>query len=211
VSPTQQIVDQNQPAAGGDGKHFVDAVGIKSREGYFRWVFAMQVEPRLAALVPYDKLAPRGGRGQREHKRAEHARRFLGIAMAGKEAALIIDQKLVEFGGNRFAHPEAFGDAGDNRLQRPLPMLAADPHPIRGDLPGAPHGRIDDGIRAAAIGRALGNRDELLGLHRQQRQGHGTDALDLQPRRQEFHGAGGKKVPRPADRAKQFGKLSGDR
>jgi hypothetical protein len=38
-----------------------------------------------------------------------------------------------------------------------------------------------------------------------------TSAFDLQPRRQEFRFASGKKIARPADRAEQFGKLGGDR
>ena len=37
------------------------------------------------------------------------------------------------------------------------------------DLPGSPNRRVDQGFLAAAIGRALGDGDELLGLDRQQR------------------------------------------
>jgi hypothetical protein len=43
-------------------------------------------------------------------------------------------------------------------------MLASDTHPIGADLPGSSDRRVDQGFFAAAIGRAPGDGDELLGL-----------------------------------------------
>ena len=74
-------------------------------------------------------------------------------------------------------------------------MFAADPNPLGGDLPGPPNLRVDQRVPAAPVGRALGDSDELLRLYRQQRQGHRTNAIDLQPRREDFGGAGDKKSP----------------
>ena len=60
-------------------------------------------------------------------------------------------------------------------------MLAHDPYPVGGDLPRSPHLRIDHGLHASAIGRALRDGHKLLGLHRQERQCDYTYAIDFQP------------------------------
>jgi hypothetical protein len=82
-------------------------------------------------------------------------------------------------------------------------MLAADPHALRADLPGAADVRVEHRLLAAAIGRALGDGDELLRLDRQKRQRDGSDALDLQPRCENLNPAGGEEIARPVNRAEQ--------
>jgi hypothetical protein len=52
-----------------------------------------------------------------------------------------------------------------------------------------------------------GDSDELLGLDRQQRQGDGTDPVDLQAGYRQGNPAGRVKVPRLTNRAQQFGKF----
>ena len=83
-------------------------------------------------------------------------------------------------------------------------MLAAKPHLIRADLPGAPHARIDDRFRTASVGGPLRYRDQLHGLSREERQRDLTDAFDRQPRSQKLQTTGGIEIARPLDRAQQF-------
>ena len=186
------------------------AVGVEGGEGRLRRVVAAQVEPDLAALVAHDQLAAREGGRQRDHEGREHAGRLLGVAMADEEAALIIEQQLVELGCDRRVNAEPLGDAGQDRLQRPGPVPAADAHPIRADLPAAPNRRVDHGLFAAAVGGRFGHGDELPGLHRQQGQRHGADALDLQQRRQQLSCAGSEEVAGPANLAQHRGEVGSD-
>jgi hypothetical protein len=104
----------------------------------------MQVEPRLAALVPHDELAAGRDRRQREHERGEHSSHLLRIAMAHEEAALIVDKELVEIGRDLITDTEALGDACNDRLQRVRPVLALDQDSIGADLPRAADLRVDD-------------------------------------------------------------------
>ena len=102
------------------------AVGVEGGEGHLRRLVAAQVEPDLAALVAHDQLAAREGRRQRHHERREHAGRLLGVAVADEEAALVVDQQLVELGRDRLVDAQSLGGAGDDRLERPCPVPAAD-------------------------------------------------------------------------------------
>ena len=82
-------------------------------------------------------------------------------------------------------------------------MPPGEAHPVRADLPAAPHGGVDDRLLAAAIRGGFGHADDPLRLLGQQRQRDGADALDGQRRRQKFGRAGGKEVAGSADRAEQ--------
>jgi hypothetical protein len=115
------------------------AVGVEGGEGRFRRLRAAQIEPGLAVLVADHELAADVEGAKDDDQRGEHPRHLLGIAMAGKEAALVAGQKLVERRGDRFGHAWTFGYAGDNGLQSRSPGPAADSHLIRVDLPGRPH------------------------------------------------------------------------
>lgn len=131
--------------------------------------------------------------------------------MADEEAALIVDQQLVELGGDRLAHAEAGGGAVHDLLERPWPVLAGDPDPVGADLPGAADGGVHQGVGAAPIRGPLGGGDQLCRLHRQQRQGDRPDAVDLDAGCQDVDPAGGAEVAGPADRAQDFGEIIGDR
>ena len=173
------------------------AVGVEGGEGGLRRVVAAQVEPDLAALVAHDQLATCERGRQRDHEGREHARRLLGITMADEEAALIIEQQLVELGCDRGIDAEPLCDAGQDCLQRPDPVPAADAHPIRADLPATPNRRVDHGLLATTVGGGFGNANELPGLDRQQGQRHGAGPLDLQQRGQQLGCAGGEEVAGP--------------
>jgi hypothetical protein len=72
------------------------------------------------------------------------------------------------------------GDEDGIRLIGLGPVPAADLDPLGGDLPGPPHRRVDQGGFAAAVGRWLGDSQELLGLDGQQRQGNGANSHHVQ-------------------------------
>jgi hypothetical protein len=57
---------------------------------------------------------------------------------------------------------------------------------------------------------ALGDSDEFSGLHRQERQRNDTDAVNLQPRREDFGRAEGEEITGPTHRTQFFGKFRGD-
>ena len=173
----RQVVDQREPATRRHRQDLVNAIGVERGESDFGRVGGAHIELRLASAVTHDQFAAAANRGQHDHQRGEHAGRLLGVAMAGEEAAFVIDQQLVELGLDRVLDAEPLADAGQHRLQRLRPMLAGDLHLPRLDLPGAPHVGIIDRFRAAAERRRGRGRDELLGLKRQQRQRDLADAL----------------------------------
>jgi hypothetical protein len=127
-----------------------------------------------------------------------------------EEAALVVDEQFVEFGRDRLIDAEPLGGQRDGPVERCLPVLAIEAHAIRPDLPCAPHARIDDRCRAASIGGALCQRNQLFGLDRKERQRDLTDAVDRQARGQKLQAAGGEEVARPLDRAQQLRQFSAD-
>src|SRR6516225_8012443 len=131
--------------------------------------------------------------------------------MAYEEAALIVDQKLVEFCCDGIGDTKTFGDPAKDRVQHRRPMFAADPHLLRRDLPCASNLDVDQGVGAPAIRGAFRGSDKLLCLHRQKRQCDRTNAIDLESRRKEFDPAGGKKIPRATNRAEDIGEFCGER
>jgi hypothetical protein len=69
-----------------------------------------------------------------------------------------------------------------------------DSDPIRINLPGPAHVSINQCLLAAAERRAFGDRDQLLRLSRQKRQGDRANALDLETGCENFAGADGAKI-----------------
>jgi hypothetical protein len=67
-------------------------------------------------------------------------------------------------------------------MRRFRPVPSADSDAAGCDLPGPPHVSVGERFLTAPVGRTFGCGDELLSLDRQQRQGDGTGALDVQPR-----------------------------
>jgi hypothetical protein len=57
--------------------------------------------------------------------------------MADEETPRVIDEKLVEIGGDRLVDTEAAGDMGDELGKRLLPLAPADPGLAGTDLPGS--------------------------------------------------------------------------
>ena len=188
----------------------MDAIGVEGCECRLGWLLAFEVEPGLAILVSDHEFAACGDRGQREHQGRKHAGGLLGVAMAHEEAALVINEEFVKLGRNRFAHAESLGDARQDRRQRRRPMLAADVHSTGANLPRASDVGVDERVGATAVWRALGDSDEFSGLHWQERQRNNTDAVNLQPRREDFGRAEGAEITGPADRTQFFGKVRRD-
>ena len=185
-----QVVDQGQAAAFGERQDFVHAVGVEGGETRFGRIVPVQVQPDAAVLVTDHQFAAGEQRRQHDHQRAEHAWQFLGIAVAEEEAARLVEQQLVQRRGDRGLHAEAVGYPGENTLQSRCPAFAAQAHLFWADLPTAPYCRVEDRFFAAAIRCRLGHRRELRRLHRQQRQCHRADALDLERGRAQLGGAG---------------------
>ena len=150
-------------------------------------------------------------RRQHDDEGGEHAGRLLGVAMAHEETAGVVHQELVKFRRDRPGHAETLHRPRYDLGQRLLPLPARNPDPVRVDLPGPPDIGVDQRFFAAAVGRPLGDGDELLGLDRQQRQGDGTDPLHCQIRREDFSRAGRIKITGTLNRAQQLGQFSGDR
>ena len=176
----QQVVGKHQPAPRRDRQHLVHAIGIEGSERGLGRVFAAQIEPHLALAVAHHELAPGVNRWQRDDQRGKHAGGLLGVAVADEEAALVVDQQLVQLGVHAGAGAQPGGSALGQRREHLGPVFARDPHLRGADLPGAPHVGVDQRVAATAIGCALGSGDELGGLRRQQRQGDRPDAFDLE-------------------------------
>lgn len=164
-----EVEHECRPAAGGDRQDLVHAVRIEGRKGDLRRLVGCQIEVSLAILVAHHELAALRLRRQRQHQRGEHADSFLGVAMADEEAALVIDQQLVELGGDGAGHAEPLGRACNDACERLWPVLAADGDPHAFDLPRPAHLRVDHGLGAPAKGGARCRLDQLLGLCRKQR------------------------------------------
>ena len=69
---------------------------------------------------------------------------------------------------------------------------------------------IDHGLLAAAVGRRFSHGDEFLGLHWQQGQRHGADAINFQQRRQQLSCAGREEVAGPANFTQYYGEVGSD-
>ena len=99
--------------------------------------------------------------------------------MVHEEAALVVDQQLVQLGGHTGAGTQPGRCALDNAVHHRGPVLARDADTISADLPSSAHRRVDQRIAAAAVRRTLGRRNQLRGMRRQQRQRDRADAIDL--------------------------------
>ena len=119
-------------------------------------LLATVTDPQLAALVerrqPYDE-----GR--------EHAVDLLGVAVGDEEAALVVDEQLIERSPSA-GSAERSRDLGHDRLERGWPGGVADADRLRADLPGSADAGVDERVPASPIGRDLGDRHELLRLRR---------------------------------------------
>jgi hypothetical protein len=107
-----------------------------------------------------DQFAAAMCRGQHEHHRREHAGGLLGIAVVDKEAAGIVDKKLIEVGRNRLAHTEPEGYVGDESGQGLFPVAPSDPNLGEIDLRSSPDFAIDQRLLAPPIGGCFGDCDE---------------------------------------------------
>jgi hypothetical protein len=87
----------------------------------------------------------------------------------------------------------------DHRRQVLDPEPARDANPVRPHLPGATYVPVQKRIGSPAMGGELGDRDDLLGLRRQQRQGYRLDTGHLLPGRVDVDGTGGVEVARAAN------------
>ena len=150
-------------------------------------------------------------RRQRDDQRGEHSCRLLGVAMVHEEAALVVDQQLVQLGDHTGAGTQPGGRALDDAIHHRGPVLARDANTISADLPSPAHGRVDQGFGAAAVGRTLGHRDELRGLRRQQRQRDRAGAIDLDQRQMKRAMACGVEVARCPDVLQDRGQCIVDR
>jgi len=157
------------------------------------------------------ELTTRVQRRQRNDQRGEHPCRLLGVAMGHEEAALVVDQQLVQLGDHTGAGTQPSGRALDDAVQHRGPVLARDADTISTNLPSAAHHRVDQRFATAAVGRTLGHRDKLRGLRRQQRQRDRADAIDLDQRHMQRAMACGVEVARRADGLQDRGQCIVDR
>ena len=206
-----QVIDERHTAARRDGPDLVDAVGIEGREADLRRLLGARVEHHLPAEMPYDQFAATVGRGQHEDQRCEHARDLFRVPVADEEAALIVDEELVELGRDRLGHTEAGGRAGDEFGQSLVPVTPADPYLSGIDLPGFPNLAIDHRLLAPSIGGCLSDCDQPLGLDGQQRKSDPAHAVDLDRRHEDLSKAADTKIARPLDRTKAIRQGSTDR
>jgi hypothetical protein len=189
----------------------MQAVGIEGGIFGFRGVVASHREPDLAPAMAQHQLATRMQRWHGDDERREHARRFLGVAVADEETALVVDQQLVQLSRHTGTCAQPGGRTLDDACQHLRPMFARDVHPTGTDLPGPPHGGVDQSFAAAAIGCTLGRRNELRGLHRQQRQGDRPDAVNLDQRQVHRATARGVEVTRRLHGLQKIGQRVVDR
>jgi hypothetical protein len=125
-----QVVDEHQPAPRGDGQHLVHAVGIERGPGQLGKVRAAQIEAHFAFAMTDHQFTAAVQRRQRDDQRAEHPGRLFGVAMVEEEAALVVDQKLVQLGLNPGTGAEPNGCAFDDAIQHRLPVPALDANAI---------------------------------------------------------------------------------
>ena len=127
--------------------------------------------------------------------------------MADEETALVVHQQLVKFRRHRAGHAEPGGGARHDGIQALRPVLPADADPAGVDLPGPPNIGVDQGFGAAPVRCARRDRDELLGLGRQQRQGNRAHIAHLQKWQVNGARTGGIEVARGAGLAQSSGKF----
>ena len=155
-----EVVRERQAEAVSDGQDLMHAIGVEGSERRLRRISRMEVETNHTAFMSHDELTAREGRREHHHKRREHSRRFLRIAMLDEETAAIVDEELAELGFDRLTDAEALGHAGEDRLHDPIPAPTFQTYAIRTDLPAAPHRRIEDRPLAAPERSRLGKRDK---------------------------------------------------
>jgi hypothetical protein len=171
----------------------------------------MRVEHHLPPEVPDDQFAAAMDRGQYQRQGRKHAGSLFGVPVLDKEAAGVVDEQLIKIGRDRLADAEAAGRLGNEFSQAALPMAPADADPARFDLPGSPDLAIDQRRLAATIGCRLRDGDQLLELHRQQREGDAAHALDIDRRHQDLLGPADAKIARTLDRTQAGRQRSTDR
>jgi hypothetical protein len=174
----------------------VHAVGIEGGPGDFGNISAAQIESSFAFAMTDHQFTASVQRRQRDDQRAEHPERLLGVAMLEEKAALVVDQQLVQLGLHAGACAETRCRACDDAVQHGRPVPTLDARVVNADLPRSAHFGVDQRVCPAAIGRALSHRDELSGLRRQQREGDGADAFDLDQRNMQGALASRKEVAR---------------
>ena len=204
-----QVVDQDQPAAGSNRADLVPAVGVESGVSDFRRLRRREVEADLALAVADAQLAAGVERRQDDHQGGEHPRRLLGITMADEKTAGIVDQQLVQLGRDGFADTQTGFAARDDVGQMLVPVTSAKVHTVGTDLPRPAHRGVDQGIATPAIRRLFGDGDERFGLCRQQRQRNEANAVHFQPRREDLAAAGGGEIAGAADVLEDVGKVAG--
>jgi hypothetical protein len=101
----------------------VDAVRIEARECNFGRLVALELETHLPVLVPHDQLAALRLCRERQHQRCEHTGHFLGVAVADEEAALVIDEELVEGSRDRVGHAKPLDRPRDDDLRASAPNV----------------------------------------------------------------------------------------
>jgi len=131
--------------------------------------------------------------------------------MADEEAAGVVDQQLVELRLHRARHAQGFGDLSQHPLEVFGPAPPADAHTRGIYLPGPAHAGIHQGLGAATVGGRLGQLDDLLRLHGQERQGKGAHSLHFQMGRMDVDASEGVEIARTLDLLQQLGKLVGKR
>lgn len=133
--------------------------------------------------------------------------------LGDEKAAGIVDQQLVQLRRDRIDDAEAGrrgGDNGDNGGERRLPVASAEMQVGRIDLPRLAHGRVDDGVRAAAERRQAGAGDQLFQLALLERQRNQADPIDAQVRRRDLGRTGCIEIAMAARGAEQVRQVGGD-
>ena len=160
-----QVEDQAGAVSFGHRQNLVFAVGIEGRVIQFGGIFAAHVYYRLPILVTDDQLAPLAGDRQCDDQGRHHAVRLLGVAVRSEEAALLVDQELVEFRLHRTRRiAEPFGRAVKDVPERLVPGLASHDDLVRRDLPAVTDRPVQYRLFAPSIGRAFSKRHQLLQL-----------------------------------------------
>ena len=200
-----EIENQTDAMALGDGPHLMFAIRVERRETHLRKLRAAQVHHDLAPRVTNHQFPAAMRRGQSDHQRAEHAARLLRVAMREKKTARVIHQQFVKLGRHRHSlATQPRDDLLEKAIETRRPRLAAEPHLVRCELPHLAHRFIENGVFAPPVRRAcrpLEERGYLRWRHGKRQHPH---ALDLHLRQRNLHRAMHKEIPRPLDAGEQL-------
>ena len=200
-----QVEHQRQSMAVPNRPGLMGAVRIESGEGQFGGFLDVGLDHGFPLPVPNDQLAASAFGRQSDGQGRDHAVCLLRIPMRGEEAALFVDQQLVQAGFKAFdSAAESLRHGRHDAGEGVRPGTAGETSARRVNLPAVAHRGVHQRVLALAVRCSLGNGQQGAKL----RQGHGegehAHALHFQARHGGKQATVGAEVARVVDGTQQI-------